>query len=106
MNPPLSPLQILELVGLTALAFSLVGGTAVYFIMKNIHENKRRKPTPFIQSIIARYGDIMYDERFAKMPDREFIKLLKDSGWVMLWLVWEANIRLMKKVEKAEEKKP
>ena len=84
-----------------------IAGLATFFIMRNIQERKRRRPTPIIQSMIHRYGDILYDERFTKMPDREFIKLLRDSGWVILWLIIEASIRLMKKTEKTEaEKKP
>lgn len=83
----------------------ILGVAATYFIMKNIADRKKRRPTPFIESILRRYTDLMYDERYAKISDRQLIQMLRDNAFVVLWLATEASARLMRKVEKTEEKK-
>lgn len=100
-----SPEQWATLSIMSFIAGCIIMGAIVYFVMKNIYERKRRKPTPFLESVLRRYSDMMYDERYAKITDRELIKMLRDTAFIALWLSTEASLRLTRKVAK-EEKKP
>lgn len=97
--------QVLVASGLTFIAGILLTILVCWAIYDRMKKSKTKRTTPFIQSILSRYTDLMYDEKYSRVSDREFIKLLRDTALVMLWLVIEASIRLTKKVEKAEEKK-
>lgn len=95
---PLVQWQIGILLGIVLGAF--LGAMAVYFIAKNHYERKKRRPTPMLESFIRRFGDAVYDDRYTKMTDREFVNLLRSTATMSLLLYQEASVRLMRKVEK------
>jgi hypothetical protein len=94
---------------IAAILFALViggafVGIAEYFIFDWLNKKNKKRITPFIQSILSRYTDLMYDEKYSRVSDREFIKLLRDTALVMLWLVIEASVRLTRRMEKEAKK--
>lgn len=95
--PPLTNGQLIIMLVVTLGAGAGIVVLIAYFIGRN---KKERKPKPLLMTLLNRYGDMLYDGRFAELTNREFSNQLRDAAMILLWLVMEAVIRLNKKMPK------